>query len=493
MSAVPDSMPPGLSVAMAAPEMTPLAKTGGLGDVLGALPRALRNRGIDVSVILPGYRTALEKLAGDECEVCGQIEVPLGGRREEATLLLTHVDGVPVYLVQADRYYDRPQLYSSPDGDYSDNAERFAFFARAVLEVLRMQPHHLLHCHDWQAAPAIAFLRGQSHSYTDLVNTKTVITIHNLGYQGVFSVSSWPLLGLDDALFHYRYLEFYNQVNYLKAGLVFADAITTVSPTYAAEIRNPESGFGLDGVLRERQDCLRGILNGVDYDIWDPQSDRLIAAQFSPPDMTGKRDCKAWLQRHLGLPLDPDVPLIGMVSRLAVEKGFDLLGWAGDALLARNVQLAVLATGGRELQAMLNRLSSMYPARLGVRFAFDDVLAHGIIAGSDMFLMPSRYEPGGLAQLYAMRYGTVPIVRATGGLKDTVVEFSDRQAAGNGFLFGPYTPEELLSAIDRSLHWYRTDRWQEVMANAMAADFSWERSSTAYLELYRRLVDLPLI
>lgn len=477
-----------LTVAMATPEVTPLAKTGGLGDVLGSLPLALDALGVRVFVVMPAYRQALDRLAV-RAEACGTLEVPVADRREPATVLRTTIqNGIPVFLIKADKYFDRPYLYFTPEGDYPDNAERFTFFSRAVLEVLREQHANILHCHDWQSALAIAFLKAQAGSYERLAGMKTVMTVHNLGYQGLFGHHDWHILGLEDWLFSSKFLEFYGQINFLKAGLVFADAITTVSPSYAREIQLPEQGFGLDGVLRERRECLYGILNGVDYGIWDPAGDKLIAETYSPADPAGKRKCKEDLQGILGLDSDPETPLLGMVSRLAVEKGFDLLEAAWESLLSRGCQLAILATGGNSLQERFSALAAGYPGKAGIRLAFDESLAHRIMAGSDMLLMPSRYEPGGLTQLYAMKYGTIPIVRATGGLRDTVQDFDPQSGSGTGFTFGPYSADALLEAIDRALGVFSGGPWQTIVANAMSACFSWERSSKSYLDLYCKLV-----
>ena len=478
-----------LHIAMASPEIAPFAKTGGLGDVLGFLPKALKQLGLRVSLIMPAYRSVLQ--GSFPLEDTGvRFSVPISDRREEGILLKTKAErDTTVYLIRADRYFDRDYLYGTPEGDYPDNAERFVFFARAVLEVLKLDPPAILHAHDWQSALAIAFLKAQPHLYPELSSVKAAFTIHNLGYQGLFSHLQWHLLNLERSFFTPRYLEFYGKINFLKGGLIFADAITTVSPTYAEEIKTAEQGFGLEGVFQERTGSLVGILNGADYDIWNPETDPFIAKGYGPQNLTGKRSCKANLQRRFHLIENPDIALIGMVSRLAAQKGLDLLEKALDGLLSRDLQLVLIGTGDKHYEEFFSKAPVLYPKRVGVRVAFDEPLAHKIIAGSDMFLMPSRYEPSGLTQIYSLKYGTIPIVRATGGLKDTIEEFDPKTGAGNGFLFGPYEVRDLLAAVDKALAiFYRKEEWATLIKNAMAADFSWEHSARLYLDLYQRLV-----
>lgn len=477
-----------LHIAMASPEIAPFAKTGGLGDTLGALPRALERLGLRVSLIMPAYRSVLR--GGFALEDTGiRIVAPVSSRMEEGTLLKTRMGkDISVYFIRADRYFDRDFVYGTPEGDYPDNAERFTFFSRAVLEVLKLDPPSILHAHDWQPALAIAFLKAEPERYRGLSPLKTVFTVHNPGYQGLFWHFDWHLLNLDWRFFAPGYLEFYGKINFLKGGLVFADAITTVSPAYAAEIKTPEQGFGLDGVFRERAADLYGILNGVDYDLWNPEIDPYLGRRFSPNKLEGKKAAKAELQRLFGLPENPAIPLLGMLSRLARQKGFDLLEEALDDLLSRHLQFVLLGTGEKSYQEFFRQVPVRYPGKMGVQIAFDEPLAHKLIAGCDMFLMPSRYEPGGLTQIYSLKYGTVPIVRATGGLKDTIEEFDPRTGRGNGFVFVPYKAQALLEAVDRALALFRNKmEWTTLVKNAMAAKFSWERSARAYLELYQRL------
>ncbi|HUI27080.1 MAG TPA: glycogen synthase GlgA [Candidatus Kryptonia bacterium] len=478
-----------MRVLMAASEAAPLVKTGGLGDVLGALPRVLAAHGVDVALVLPAYR-AIDRAKFPLRPAGWSVSVPVSSRTVTAEVLTTDLPGgVPVYLPRADPYFDRDGLYG-PDGDgFPDNAERFAFFARAVLAIAEhLGAPDVLHCHDWQVAPAPAFVRADAARYRSLASTKTLLTIHNLAYQGRFWKHDWHLLNLDWRYFNFLQFEFYDDINYLKAGIVFADALTTVSRGYAREIQTPEYGWGLDGVLRGRRDALTGILNGVDYNEWNPEHDPHLAAHYTAADFTGKARCKAALQRAFGLPANGKTPLLGIVSRLAAQKGFDLLAAALPQLLAeRDVQLVVLGIGDAKYQQQLAGLATQFTPRVGVAFKFDDALAHQIEAGADVFLMPSRYEPCGLNQIYSLKYGTIPVVHATGGLDDTISNFDGR--AGNGFKFHEYTAAALLDCITRALAYYRQPAtWRQLRRNAMAADFSWERSAEQYLELYRRLV-----
>ena len=476
-----------LHVAMASPEIAPFAKTGGLGDMLGSLSKALERLGLRVSLIMPAHRSVLQ--SSFPLEDTGiRFTVPVSQRREGGSILKTKTgSAITVYLILADRYFDREYLYGTPEGDYPDNAERFTFFARAILEVLRLDPPAILHAHEWQSALAIAFLKAQPNLYPELSSVKTVFTVHNAGYQGLFWHRDWHLLNLDRSFFTPRYLEFYGKINFLKGGIVFADAITTVSPTYAEEVKTAEQGFGLEGVFQERAANLVGILNGADYEVWNPQTDPFIAKAYSPANLAGKKACKADLQHSFRLPENPDIPLIGMVSRLTVQKGFDLLEKALDDLLSRDIQFVLLGTGEKRYQDFLSKLPKRYPKKAGVQIAFSEPLSHKVIAGSDMFLMPSRYEPSGLTQIYSLKYGTIPIVRATGGLRDTVRELP-LEKGGNGFVFGPYGVKELLAAVDRALALsHHKEEWMALMKNTMSANFSWERSARAYLDLYQKL------
>jgi starch synthase len=473
---------------MAASEVVPYAKTGGLGDVLGALPRALHRIGIDVSIVLPAYSSITPERFGLR-RTEWTLEVPVSQQIVRAGVLRAELDGgIPVYFIDAPQYFARPFLYGTADGPYLDNAERFAFFSRAILVLTeRIGAPHVLHCHDWQTALAPVFLRADAARYPTLAHVRTVMTIHNLGYQGLFWHFDWSLLNLDWRYFSPDFLEFYGKINYLKGGIVFADAITTVSPTYAREIQTPEFGHGLDGVLVSRRHALTGILNGVDYEEWDPERDALIAAPYTADERSGKAACKADLQTVMQLPVDPAVPVIGIVSRLADQKGLDLVAAITPQLLRKRVQVVVLGSGDTHYEALVQQLARQYPQRLAARIAFDNPLAHKIEAGSDLFLMPSRYEPCGLNQIYSLRYGTIPIVRATGGLEDTITDFDPQTGAGTGFKFTDYTAAALLACIEHALQTFRRPKaWAALMCNAMRVDFSWERSADAYAQLYRR-------
>jgi len=483
---VPVALPPRLKIVMASPEMFPFARTGGLADMVGSLAAALRQAGHEVSVILPAYRQVRE--GGIALRDAGQrIAVPMGGRLEEGIVLEAALGDVPVHFLRCDRFFDRPFLYGGPEGGYADNGARFTFFARGVLELLRqLGAPHVLHAHDWQAAMAIAFLKAQPERYPEFHAVRTVLTIHNLGYQGHFPAHEWDMLDLDRHLFTPHHLEFYGKINFLKGGLVFADAITTVSPTYSREIQTPEGGWGLDGLLRARAPQLKGVLNGADYQTWNPETDSWIAANYCAGDLAGKRLSKAHLQSSFGLKTDPEVPLVGVVARLATQKGFDLIEAVLPEMLSRGLQLVVLGTGEQRYEDFLRAIANRNPEQLAVRIAFDDALAHQIEAGADMFLMPSRYEPCGLNQLYSMRYGTIPIVRATGGLKDSVTEFDPATRCGTGFVFDAYSGSELLAALDRALAAFACPKqWAAVIENAMSADYSWEHSAREYESVYR--------
>jgi starch synthase len=477
-----------LDIVMVSPELVPFAKTGGLADVVSSLAAALRSLGHRVRLMVPAYRGVLD--GGIARETGIRFGVPIGGGSKEAALLTAETEfGVPVHFIRSDRYFDRPFLYGTPEGDYPDNAERFIFFSRAVLEALRhLGTPHILHAHDWQAALTIAFLKAQPELYPALSAVRTVLTVHNVGYQGLFPPQDWELTDLDPGLFTFRHLEFYGKINFLKGGLAFADKISTVSPTHSREIQTPEYGFGLDGFFRARAGTVTGILNGADYRIWSPRNDQLIPKNYNPEDLTGKEICKASLQKSFGLAEEPEIPLIGIVSRLVPQKGFDLLEAVFNDLVRRDVQIVLLGTGEKRYEEFFEAAAPRYPKIVSVHLGFDDRLAHWIEAGSDMFLMPSLYEPSGLNQLYSLKYGTIPIVRATGGLKDSVEEFDPATGKGNGFVFHEYSGAALLAAIDRALTTFqRKDQWTQLMKAAMTADYSWDRSAREYVELYRSL------
>jgi starch synthase len=476
-----------MHVVMMAGEVYPYAKTGGLADVMAALPRALASAGVEMTVCVPGYRRALA--TAGELPAGRRVLVPVGSRMEPADVVTLTAGAVRTVLVRADRYFDRDGIYGDARGDYGDNGERYVFFCRAVLEWLRGEPPvDVLHAHDWHAALAPAFLRANRELYPELAAMRSVVTIHNLAYQGRFPSGGWHLLNLDARYFTPDFLEFYGDIDYLKAGIVFADAVTTVSPRYAAEIQTPAFGEGLDGVLRVRRASLHGIVNGIDTAVWDPARDAFLPAHYDGADLRGKAACKAALQAELGLAVDPQPPLVGIVSRLAEQKGFDLLAVVLPDVLA-GAQLAVLGSGEERYAAMLRALTERFPGRAGVRLGYDERLAHRIEAGADVFLMPSRYEPCGLNQLYSLRYGTVPVVHATGGLDDTVAEWDAATGTGTGFKFTPYTPAAFCAALERALATRaHPAAWTRVVANGMAQDFSWDRAAVEYVRLYADVV-----
>jgi 1,4-alpha-glucan branching enzyme len=480
----------GLQVAMVTPEVVPFAKTGGLADMVGSLAAALAELGARVSVIVPAHRSLLRQSASfDETGI--RLIVPVSNRTEEAAILKGTAGGeVAVYAIRADRYFDRDRLYDAGGREYPDNAERFTFLSRAALQLLpKVGVPDVIQCHDWQSALTVVFLKAQPQHYPRLASTKALLTVHNAGYQGLFASGDWHLLNLDRTLFSAQHMEFYGKINFLKGGLLFADAITTVSPTYAEEIKTSELGFGLEGVFRDRAAKVFGILNGADYQVWNPATDPHITKNYDAEDVSGKLACKAELQRGLGLRQRPEVPLLGMVSRLAAQKGMDILKNALETLLERDVQFVLLGSGDPQYQESFASLPARRPGKAAVRIGFDEPLAHQIEAGADMFLMPSRYEPSGLTQIYSLKYGTIPIVRATGGLRDSVQEFDPAVGSGTGFLFRPYEPGALLAAVDRALAAFaRKPDWAALMKNAMTADFSWERSAREYLRLYGRLL-----
>ncbi len=478
-----------MRVAIVSSEAAPFAKTGGLADMVGSLAAALARRGLDVTLVLPAYRRVLDR--GDVAAAGMAFEVPSAAGVERVDVLEGAAgDGAAARFVRADRFFDRAGLYGEGGADYPDNADRFAWFARAALGLLsRLGPYDVLHGHDWQAGLAVAYLRLQPERYPSLAAARTLFTVHNVGYQGRFDAAVFPLLQVDPA--HYRpHFEFYGDVCFLKAGLTLADRLTTVSPSYAEEVRTAEQGHGLDGVFRERAGDLVGIMNGADYGVWDPAADASIARRYSAADPAGKHDCKRDLQQRLGLP-PADAPLAGMVARLVDQKGLDVLAGALDALLSRELQLAVLGTGDPHHEQALSGFAARHPHRMAIRIGFDEALAHAIEAGSDLFLMPSRYEPSGLNQLYSLRYGTIPVVRATGGLRDSVMPFDETTGEGTGFRFDDYSSEALVQAVDRALDCYRRPAaWRRLMANAMAQDFSVDRMAAEYAALYAGLLRL---
>jgi len=470
-----------MEILFVASEVAPWSKTGGLGDVASALPRALAARGHAVAVVTPRYGSIDPRQAG-LVRRKGALRV-----RGEAVPLWVKKAGATFVFVENERLFgSRRGLYADGGRDYADNAERFTFLSRAALALpgaLRMRPR-IVHANDWQTGLVPFLLRHEHAKDPALAAARTVFTVHNLAYQGVFPKEVVPHLGLPWDVFRHEAMEFFDQLSFMKAGLTFADALTTVSPTFAREILTPEGGFALDAVLRQRRADLHGILNGIDVTQWDPATDPHLPAHYSARSLAGKARCKAAVQRELGLPVRADLPLLVMVSRLAEQKGLDLVVASLADLLARDVQLAVLGSGDRRFEEALAGASRDRPDRMAARIGFDEGLAHRMEAGGDAFLMPSRFEPCGLNQMYSLRYGTVPVVRAVGGLEDTVEDY-DGWNRGTGFKFRDYAPAALLLAARRALDTWRDRRaWRGLVSRGMAQDFSWDRSARRYEELY---------
>jgi starch synthase len=476
-----------MHIAFVASEGVPFSKTGGLADVVGALPRALAALGHQVSVYLPRYRQT--KLA-ESSTVVRSITVPFDDKYRFASVIAGGSQGgIRFYFIEYPEFLDREALYGTPAGDYPDNAERFALFSRAVLEASKiLGVPNVFHCHDWQSALVPVLLRTVYAEDPAFSDAATVFTIHNMGYQGLFPPEVLPLLMLPWDLFTMSKMEFFGQVNFLKGALTYADFITTVSRKYSQEIQTAEYGFGLEGVLRGRASTVTGILNGVDYDEWSPQTDKFIIAHYSPQDLSGKAKCKQDLLATFGMAkADPKLPTIGIVSRFAAQKGFDLISQIMDRLAREEMIVVALGAGDKSYEEMFTRLNKQFPNKIAVKVAYDNAIAHKIEAGSDMFLMPSRYEPCGLNQIYSLKYGTVPIVRATGGLDDTIEPWDARTGKGTGFKFTEYNGESLLLTIKQALQAFRDQTsWQALMRNGMNKDFSWNASAREYVKVYEK-------
>lgn len=487
-----DTTPSKLHIAFASAEAEPFVKTGGLGDVAGSLPHALKAAGADVVVFVPRYDTIAQEYK-DRMEHLCDFYVPLGWRNEYCGLERLNHEGVDYLFVDNERYFSRGYPYG-----FFDDGERFAYFSKAIVEALQYLPHTLdnftcdvLHCNDWHTAMAPVFLREFYQALPLYQNVKTVFSIHNIAFQGQYSAKVLnDILGLA----HIPAAAFQltcgpDAVNYMQGALNYTDAITTVSPTYAEEIKTPDFGEHLDGILRRRAPILQGIVNGIDTTAFDPTTDPRIAANYSVQDRAGKAECKARLQQELGLEARDDRPLMVMVTRLTRQKGMDLVTYALDRILSGGVQVAVLGTGDTEYENALRYFEGKYPGTMAVRIQFDPALSQRMYAGADLFLMPSLFEPCGLSQMIAMRYGTLPIVRETGGLKDTVIPYNQYTGEGTGFSFTHFNGDEMADAVFRAAHlfWDNRDAFNGLVENAMKADFSWKRSADAYITLYHNL------
>jgi len=472
-----------MRILFVAPEGLPFSKTGGLADVVEALPKALVELGNEVAVVLPRYRGTKASTV-----LLPSMTVPLGhSLRFPSISDGTMLSGVRYFFVDDPEFFDREQLYGVGGRDYPDNAERFSEFCRAAIEIAKhLWPPDVIHCHDWQTALVPVLLKTLYAPDPLVTETPVVFTIHNMGYHGLYPRDTLVDIGLPETLFRMDAMEFFGKVNFLKAGLVFADYLTTVSKRYAQEIQTAEYGHGLEGVVRDRASHLKGILNGVDYSIWSPENDKLIVARYSAKDLSGKKACKKDLLEQFKLEAtDLKRPVIGIVSRFAAQKGFDLIEEIADTLVQEGSAIVALGAGEPRYEALFRELAGKHPRQVGVKVAYDNTLAHKIEAGADMFLMPSRYEPCGLNQIYSLRYGTVPIVRATGGLDDTIEQYDSATGKGTGFKFEKYDPQALLACVRRALTTYRNPQeWQRLQAAGMARDFSWRASAGEYAQLY---------
>jgi len=483
-----------LKILIATPEAVPYAKTGGLADVAGALPKAISAHGHEVKLVLPLYsHVDREKYA--LTQKAAGLTASIAGRDETFNVYTSNADGCEVWFIEHQGFFNRPELYRDPatGSDWADNDERFAFFSRAILEACRRLDFipDLIHCNDWQTGLIPAYLKNEG-GYGDFEKTATLFSIHNIAYHGSFSSETFGKLGFDWGLFAPGGgFEFWGKVSYMKAGLSFSDIINTVSETYAQEIQSSnEYGYGFEGVLKSRSKDLYGILNGIDYDVWNPAVDELLPAKFTPDKPEGKKKCKTALRKEAKLPLArKDIPVIGIISRLADQKGFDLIEEVADDIMSLDLQMVVLGTGDKKYHDLFESLQKKYPKKIAVFLKFDNRIAHLIEAGSDMFLMPSRYEPCGLNQMYSLKYGTIPIVRQTGGLADTIENANPVKGTGNGFVFKNYSSKEMLNSIKFALEVYRDKNvWEVMMLRSMRQDFSWDASAQKYIDLYRKAV-----
>ncbi len=474
-----------LKVLLVASEAAPFIKSGGLGDVAGSLPKALRAQGVDIRVVIPRYSDIKnETMYG--VEYLGEFPVHLSWREQYAKILVKPGE-VPVYFIENNFYFGRSGLYG-----YGDDNERFAFFGKAVLDMLAMLDFYpdVIHCNDWQTGPVCMYLKEMYQKMVYYSHMKALFTVHNLQYQGNFDRGTMELLAVPRDCYGDGTVEFYGNVSYMKMGLMYADRITTVSQTYAKEIQTWEYGYGMDGILKSRSDVLSGIINGVDYMANNPETDPRIPYHYGAEQLEGKRKNKQALQEKLGL-AQRDVPIIGMITRLADQKGLDLLTTVFHEMMQRDVQFVLLGTGERRFEEMFRYMQEQYGDRISTNIFFDENLAQLIYAGADLFLMPSRFEPCGLGQMFSLRYGTVPIVRKTGGLADTIVRYDPSTKTGNGFLFETYDGNGLLWALDEALRVYYSGakEWEQVVKNAMESNYSWENSALSYIKLYECLRD----
>jgi len=471
-------------------EITPYASTGGLADVAGALPGVMARKGHDVWRAMPMYRRVLEgsfKLV----DLGLKLTIPVGFHNRTAEVWSTEDKNPATYFIRRDEFFDRSQLYSLSNRDYDDNFERFVFFQKAVvamIDALSLKPQ-IVHGNDWQAGLVPLFLEHGLHGVGRGRKEKTVFTIHNLAYQGIFSGNDFSMTNLPFSSFQLETMEFYGNINCMKNGITSSDVVTTVSKTYASEIQTEKSGCGLHGVLTKVHDKVVGIVNGIDDQVWNPAADPHLKAPYSAADLAGKKLCRKDLLDRMKLKVRPGTPVIGMISRLVDQKGFDILAEAMPELMKRDVAMVLLGTGQENYHELCKSWAATWPAKFSCTLAFDTELSHKIEAGADIFLMPSHFEPCGLNQMYSLRYGTVPVVHATGGLEDTVEDVGTSGAIGTGFKFKTYTAQSLVEAVDRALAMYRRPQvWQQIVVRAMQQDFSWNHAADEYLRLYASLI-----
>jgi starch synthase len=478
-----------MHIVFAAPECAPWAKTGGLADVVSALPKTLAKLGHRTSVFFPYYRQ-VAKAVPNPPVVLPSVTIPFPSYNRFVRILDGGVaEGAQTYFVDCPEFFDRENFYGTPSGDYPDNAERFGLLSRAIIEASKIiDVPDVFHVHDWQTAMLPVMLRSIYYFDPVLRHVPAVLTIHNAGYQGWFPPQTIEKLLLPWDMFTKDKLEHYDKVDFLKGGIVYADAITTVSPKYAEEIQTPEFGNGLDGVLRQRSGDLFGILNGIDYEEWNPATDPHIAAHYSAENLAGKKECRRDLLHAYALEgISDETAIIGVVSRFATQKGIDFIVDIMDRLVQEDIVLVMLGNGEEYYERLLVEMANRHPNKIRAQVKFDDVMAHKIEAGADIFLMPSRYEPGGLGQIHSLKYGTIPVVRATGGLDDTIDE--QPNGGGNGFKFWGYSPSALLDALQRALGTFRNkDEWKQMMQRGMAQDFSWDKPAREYVRVYERVI-----
>lgn len=480
-----------LKILFAASEMTPFCKTGGLADVIGSLPVVLAQMGNEVHVMLPEY-SRIDRQKYSFMDNHSHFQVTVGPVTKPATVSSASWKGVTVHLIENEEYFDRSGLYGEAQGDYYDNGPRFVFFCRGALEAVKLlgiKPD-IIHAHDWQTGLILPYLRTLYAQEPLFHNASTLFTIHNLGYQGNFPPWVFSLTGIPDEEFRWTKMEFYGNVSFLKSGIVYADAVSTVSETYAREITTEQLGFGMQDVFAERKNVLFGILNGIDQNEWNPATDQSLPAKYSSDDLSGKKACRIALLKEFGITKGGKIPVFGMVSRLDSQKGFDILEEGMEKIVNMVVCIVILGTGTSEHKETMGKLATRYPERIRIMVKFDPRVAMLIYAGSDAFLMPSRYEPCGLGQIIALRYGTLPVVHATGGLVDTVKDLDFDPENGNGFSFEEYTSEALLEAMERAVRAFSEQgsaRWHSAVQRAMTKDYSWKQSAEKYVKLYQQI------